>query len=175
MMRSLFMTLMLTSILSAQVFLTKDEALKIYFPSPSAVERKTLFLTDAQVEKIQTQARANVDSKIVTYYVGRHENHLQGYALFDTRTIRTEPATYMVVISPDSSLRAVELLAFYEPEDYLPPTRWLAQFQQKKVLDEVWLKRGVQNIAGATLSAQALTEGVRRILATFRIAIPKEH
>jgi hypothetical protein len=173
--RVIVLTLMLASKLSGQVFLTRDEALKVYFPPPSSIERKTVFLTDAQVEKIQAQARAKVDSRIVIYYVGREKNRVLGYAFLDTRTIRTEPATHMVVISPDSSVRAVELLAFYEPEDYLPAKPWLAQFSQKRTLDEVWLKRGIQNIVGATLSAQALTDGVRQILSTFLIAVPMEH
>lgn len=165
---------LLTSHLSAQVFLTKDEALRIFFPEPASIERRNLFLTDAEVDRIQAQAKAKVGSKIVTYYVGRLDNHVQGYAFLDTRTIRTEPATYMVVINPDSSLRAVELLAFYEPEDYLPPKRWLSLFEKKKNNDDLWLKRGIHSISGATLSAQAITEGVRRILATFQIAVPKD-
>jgi len=167
-------TLLVAQVLFAQVFLTKDEALKDYFPRPASIERKTVFLTDEQVGEIEQNARAKVDSKIVSYYVGHLGGHIQGYAFFDTRIIRTEPGTYMVVIDPDSSVRGVELLAFYEPEDYLPPNRWLLQFRKKKDLDEVWLKRGVQNMVGATLSAQALTGGVRRIMATFLIAVPKE-
>jgi len=160
--------------LSAQVLLTRHEALRIYFPEPASIERKNLFLTDVQIDKIQVQAKAKVESKIVTYYVGRLDDHVQGYAFFDTRTIRTEPATYMVVINPDSSLRAVELLAFYEPEDYLPPKKWLSLFEKKTLSDDLWLKRGIHSISGATLSAQAITEGVRRTLAIFQIAVAKD-
>ncbi len=84
------------------------------------------------------------------------------------------PETFMAVINPDSTVRAVEILAFYEPEDYLPPKRWIEQFRSKSLNSDLWLKRGVQNIVGATLSAQSVTEGVRRLLSTFEVAIPKE-
>ncbi len=159
--------------LVAQVHLTKEQALRQYFPE-TAPERRTLFLTDEQVGRIQTRARTKVESKLVTYYVGRGSSRTSGYAFFETQIVRTMPETFLVVVNPDSTVRAVEILAFYEPEDYLPPKRWLAVFDHKSLADDLWLKRGVPNIVGATLSAQSLTEGVRRILAIYEIAIPKE-
>jgi hypothetical protein len=175
-MKSLLMLVLciLSELGLAQVYLTKDEALKVYFPNASSIERKNLFLTDQQVERIQAQAKARVDSKIVTYYVARGTKGIEGHAFFETRIVRTMPETFMVVINPEASVHAVELLAFYEPEDYLPPKRWLRLFEGKTLQSDLWLKRGVQNIVGATLSAQGITEGVRRVLATFEIAVPKE-
>jgi len=160
--------------LLGQVYLTRDEALKLYFPEALSVERKTVFLTDQQVDLIQSRARAKVESKVLTYYIGRDAAGVQGYAFFETQTVRTMPETYLVVVEPDSSVRAVEVLAFYEPEDYLPPKRWLGLFRNKTLRDDLWLKRGVHNIVGATISAQSITDGVRRILATFEVAVPKE-
>lgn len=156
------------------MYLTKDEALKRAF-SGATLERKTLFLTDDQVRAIQARAKAKIESKIVTYYVARRGREVEGYAFFETHVVRTMPATFMIVVGPDSSVRAVELLAFYEPEDYLPPSRWLELFKSKKLEDDLFLKRGIYNIAGATLSAHAISEGVRRALATFEIAVPREN
>lgn len=157
----------------SQVYLTKEKALEVYFPD-AAVERKTVFLTDEQVKAIQSAARAKVPSRLVTYYVGRTSMGVSGYAFFDTHVVRTMPETFMTVVAPDGSVRGVEILAFYEPEDYLPPKRWLATFDGKSVQSDLWLKRGVQNIVGATLSAQAITDGVRVMLAVFEHAVPKE-
>lgn len=133
------------------------------------IQRETIFLTDRNVEEIQLKAKAKVESKIVTYYASP-----KGFAFFETRTIRTMPATFIVVVNPKGSVEAVEMMAFYEPEDYLPPKRWLKTFFGKTTDDDLWLKRGIYNISGATLSAQAVTESVRRILATFELAIHKE-
>jgi hypothetical protein len=160
--------------LYSQVYLTKDEALKLYFPNSLSIERKTVFLTDEQVEKIQQRAKAKVESKIITYYIGKNQKNIDGYAFLETHTVRTMPETFIAVIDTNGSVLAVEILAFYEPEDYLPPKRWLALLKGKTINSDLWLKRGVQNIVGATLSAQAITEGLRRILATFEVAIPKE-
>lgn len=164
----------LPSLSPAQVYLTKEEALKQYFPAPSSVERKTLFLTDQQVEQIQARAKAKVESKIVTYYVGKKSGTVQGYAFFETHVVRTMPETFIIIMNPEGSVRAVEILAFYEPEDYLPPKRWLKLFQEKTSQSDLWLKRGVQNIVGATLSAQGITDGVRKVVTMFELTVPKE-
>jgi Na+-translocating ferredoxin:NAD+ oxidoreductase RnfG subunit len=160
---------------SAQVLLTRDEALKQVFPSAKSIERKTVFLTDEQVKQIEIKGKAKVDSKVLTYYVGISDSGTLGYAFFETHTVRTMPATYLVVIAPDGSLRHVEILAFYEPEDYLPSKKWLNQFSRKTLDNDLWLKRGIRNISGATLSAQAIVDGTRRILATYQIAVTKEN
>jgi len=161
-----FVLIILGNIVNAQVYLTKNEALALYLGDK--VERKTIFLTDEQINHIQQKAKAKVESKILTYYVSP-----RGYAFFETRTIRTMPATFMILITPRGTVGAVEMLAFYEPEDYLPPKKWLNTFQQKTFDDDLWLKRGVYNIAGATLSANAITESVRRLLVTYELAIKK--
>lgn len=172
-------TLLLTSLillpprLSAQVYLTRDEALKLYFEN-ATVEKKSEFLTDEQVARIQEVARSKVESKIVTYYIATRNDNIVGYAFVETHVVRTMPETFMAVVAPDGSLSGVEILAFYEPEDYLPPQRWLTLLRGKTLDDDLWLKRGIQNIVGATLSANAITGNVRRVLATYSIAIRKE-
>lgn len=158
----------------AQVSLTREEALKAAFPESARVERKTLFLTDDQVERIQTMARAKVESKIVTYYTGKFDTRTIGYAFFETHIVRTMPETFMAVINSGGTLKTVEILAFYEPEDYRPPARWLNQFKNRTLSDDLLVKRGIRNVSGATLSAHAITEGVRRALAVYHVALRKE-
>jgi hypothetical protein len=159
---------------SGQVHLTRDEALNLAFPAVATIDRKTAFLDDQQVHQIQQLAKAKVESKIVTYYVGRADTGVVGYAFFETHIVRTMPETFMAVVSPDGTVKMVEILAFYEPEDYRPSTRWLGQFSHRRISEDLWLKRGVRNISGATMSAHALTEGVRRILATYSVIVQKD-
>lgn len=154
-----------------RVFMNQEEALKLAFSSGTAVERKNLYLNKEQKKKIEQQAKSKMESSLVTYYVGTKQAGIEGFAFFNSHIVRTMPETMMVVINPDGSLRLVEILAFYEPEDYLPPKRWLGLFRKKRLKDDLWVKRGIRNITGATLTTQAVTEAVRRTLATFQVAI----
>jgi Na+-translocating ferredoxin:NAD+ oxidoreductase RnfG subunit len=157
----------------AQVIMTKDEALRAAFPGME-LERSTAFLSDVERSAIRDAAKARVESKVITYYVARKEGEFVGAAFFETMTVRTMPATIMVVIDPDTSVRMVELLAFYEPPDYRPSDRWLRQFAGTGPTSDLYLKRGIHAISGATLSAQAITESVRRLLATFTsVVVPR--
>lgn len=166
--------LALTSGLWAQVFKTQQEALKQAFPEKATITRKVIFLNDKQVKEIEKLAKTRVESKIVTYYVGSKADSILGYAFFDTRVVRTKPAMYMVVVNPDSSVKYVEILAFYEPFDYLPRKNWFKLFNHKSLSPGLWPNRGIHAITGATLSVRALTLGVRKILAIFQIAVAKE-
>ncbi|MBI4055205.1 MAG: FMN-binding protein [Elusimicrobia bacterium] len=152
----------------AKVFLTQKEALRLAFPE-GKIERKTVFLRKEEVEAIEELAQAKMESRLIHYYVGRDTTGAAGYAFFETHTVRTMPETFMAVLSPDGNLRSVEILAFYEPPDYLPRSRWLALFEGRRLDDSLWVKRGIRNVAGATLTTQAITQGLRRILATFQV------
>lgn len=160
--------------LEAKVFMKQDEALKIAFPEAVSVERKTLFLSPKQIEAIEKLAKSKMEYRVITYYVGRNKKEFMGYAFFESHVVRTMPETFMVVLAAEGTVRSVEMLAFYEPEDYLPPKKWLGLFDNKKLDQELWIKRGIKNITGATLTTQAITDGIRRILATFDIAIKEE-
>jgi hypothetical protein len=48
---------------------------------------------------------------------------------------------------------------------------WRAQFLGRQHGDAVRIGRDIQNISGATLSCGHLTDGIRRLLATYAIAI----
>jgi Na+-translocating ferredoxin:NAD+ oxidoreductase RnfG subunit len=54
---------------------------------------------------------------------------------------------------------------FTEPPEYQTSERWLAQFNGRALDPELALKRGIRALSGATLSSQAATDAVRRVLA----------
>ena len=135
------------------------------------IERRTAFLTDDEVRGIEERARAKVGSKLITYYIGIDSGRVYGYAFIETHIVRTMPQTLLIHVSPDAVIRSVELLAFHEPADYRAPQGWLTALQNRELDDELWLKRGVHNIAGATITAQTTIATLRRVLATYEIAI----
>lgn len=158
----------------SKVYLTKDDALKKAFPDANRVERFTLFLSDDDIKQIETLSKAKIESKLFTYYTARGKDSILGYAIFGSHIVRTKPEVYMVVINPDGSIRYIEILAFYEPEEYLPPKRWFEQFAGKVLDDTLWTKRGISAVTGATLSANGITQEVRKALSVFQIMILKK-
>jgi len=157
--------------LTAKVFYAKDEAIKAAFPEADVVENKTFFLTEDQQKQVETLARTRLDSKLVTLYIGKQGQKLLGYAMIDAHTVRTLPEAVMVVISPDGRVTSMLILAFYEPLDYLPPERWLKQFDQARLTPDLRVGGRIAGITGATLTARAMTESVRKMLAFYQVLI----
>jgi hypothetical protein len=166
--------LLWASSLSGKVYLTKDDALKQAFPSAEAIKRQNLFLMDEDIKHIEALSKVKVESRLFTYYKAVNKEGVIGYAVIESNVVRTKPEVYMIVIRPNGEVDHVEILAFYEPEEYLPPKRWLTQFIGKRLSESLWIKRDIQAITGATLSAYGLTKEIRRILAIFELKIMKE-
>lgn len=153
---------------SARVLLSQKQALALAFPG-LAVERRTAYLNPEQVKRAREAGRVKVESRVWTYYVGISSKGVEGYAYFDTHVVRTMPETFMAVVEPGGRLRFVELLAFLEPDDYLPGPRWLGLFGGRRLDADLLVRRGIRNITGSSLTSQALTDGVRRILAVHAV------
>ena len=159
----------------AEVFLTKEEALALAFPE-CTVERTTWVLTEAQQEVADELAGFEVEKKPFFAYVARSKGEkgaLVGTAWFDVHQVRTKKETVMVVVTPGQRVKRIELLAFAEPAEYIPRPKWYAQFVGKELDDELRLQRGIKGVTGATLTARATTQAVRRVLAVHAAVYPK--
>jgi Na+-translocating ferredoxin:NAD+ oxidoreductase RnfG subunit len=154
---------------AAPVYSSREEALARAFPPPADVERRTYFLTEVEKDKASRAARAKVDSALVVAYVGKGPNGLLGTGYFDTHTVRTMPETLLVTVRPDGSLQGVEVVAFGEPEDYLPRRKWLKLFGGRRLDDELAVGRRLTHVTGATLTTRAIADAVRRVLAIHSV------
>jgi len=161
--------LLTVTVTAAKVYLSQEEALKLAFPGAS-VERNTAFLTADQQREVQKLSGDEAPpSALVVYYVATKDGHEIGTAYFDAHIVRTMSETIMVVVDPEGRASRVEVLSFQEPEEFLPRPHWYEQFHGKALNDELSTKRGIRPVAGATLTARATTDAVRRVLALHRV------
>ncbi len=158
-------------ICTAKVFLTRTQALELLFPEADEMEKRHVFLTEREAATARSMARTELVSRFYTFYVARSAGKETGYAVIDTHALRTLTETVMFVINPDGTLRHAEILAFFEPGDYMPGQKWIDLFDGKDVRrDRMKAGADVPNITGATISADSFSRAARRILAVFRVA-----
>ena len=155
----------------AKVFHARDEALSLAFPGADKVEPRDFYLTAEQHRAIEAAAKVPVESDLVTVYVGTKDGAPVGYAVFDTRQIRTYPATMLVVVSPAGTVDGVHVLSFHEPEEYVPTPRWRESMKGARLDDELEVGRGVAAVTGSTLSTRAVTSTVRLALAIWTVLL----
>lgn len=157
--------------LQAEVFYAKDEALHLAYPEADHFEMQTLIINSEQSAKIEELAKVKLDSKIFTFHKAFHGKVLLGYVAIDSHIVRTHPETFMLVLSPEGMLEKVVILAFHEPPEYMASERWLNQFAKKNLADRLYPSGDIQGIAGSTLTSQAMSAGVRKILAIYQVLI----
>jgi len=157
----------------AKVFYSRSEALALAFPDADRIDDESILLGDEQAGRIEQLAKSRLESRLVRIHRGYRGGELLGYAFIDVHTVRTLPEAFLVVLSPEGSVRTVRVLAFHEPLEYMPSARWYQQFDQKTIAAPLRLGGDVHAIVGATLSSRAATEGVRRALALYQVLVAK--
>ncbi len=178
-MRSRALVLALLGLLAAarasgEVFLSQREALALAFPGADRIEKKSVVLDESQVQAVERLSGAELESKLVTLHQGYRGEQLLGIALIDVHTVRTLPEAFLVVLSPEGRVAQLRMLAFYEPPEYRPTGRFLAQFDASELGPELRLGGAIHGIAGSSLSARAVTTGVRRSLALYQVLVRAE-
>lgn len=152
------------------VYYSKDEAFELAFGEGSEISEIPIFLTDEQAAQIEKTAQAKLDSNLFTFYAGKRQGKLLGYAAIESHTVRTQPETMIIVLSPTGDLVRTEILAFHEPPEYQPPARWFERLYHKPAVD-LKLNQGVDGISGATLSSRAALDSIRKVMAIYKIAL----
>lgn len=152
----------------AAVLQTKEAALAAAWPG-AEVEPLREYLSEEEAKRVNEAAGTPLDSRAVLAWRGLRDGRPVGTAYLDRHLVRTLPETVLVFVSPAGAVERIEILTFDEPRDYLPPERWLAQFDGRSLEPGLRLKRDIRGITGATLSGRAVTDSVRRILAVHAL------
>ena len=156
----------------AEVFHSRDSGLATAFPTAESFEATTRVLDARQAEQIESRSGTKLASRLVRIHVAqRTGGEIVGYGYLETHTVRSLPETILVAVDPGGKVLGVHLLAFHEPPEYLPTPRWLDQFGQRGLDEDLWLRRGIAGMSGSTLTAQSITAAVRRILAVHEVVL----
>ena len=150
---------------AAEVYHSRESALTLAFGDGARVETRELFLSSEEQSAASRNAGSEIPSRLVRRYTGHRGVQLVGYVYFETHQVRSLPETLMIVLTPGGTVASVHVLAFHEPEAYLPHENFLRQFSGAGLDAELSLRTGIQGIAGSTFTANAVTAAVRRVLA----------
>ena len=148
--------------------ITREEALNVLFPG-AQVRQTMIFLTDAEVKEASKLAGVEIPSALVARYDAVKNGIASGRAYLDTHVVRTKKESLLLLVDPEGRLLRVEVVAFLEPPEYMPPERWYRQFDGRALGDDLQMKRAIHPVTGATLSAKSTTEAVRRALAIDQV------
>ena len=159
--------MVLTPLVRAQA-ITREEALALAYPNATfAAER--VFLTPNQQRAAASLAGREIESALVARYILRKDGVLVGRAYVDTHTVRTKKESLLVCLTADGRVKRIDVTAFMEPPEYQAPSAWVAQYENHTLTDDLHVQRAIRPLAGATLTARATNDAVRRVLAIDQV------
>ncbi len=164
---SLVILLLTPPSLHPKVFMSREKALQIVYPDADTIEKQRVYLSKDLKHEIEQKAKSKLSSSIYTFYVGKKGGDVLGYSVIDTHTVRTETETVLITINPDGTLRQIDVLAFFEPRDYLPTNRWMGLFPGRSLTNKLRIDSDIPHMTGATLTSNAIVDSIRRAMALF--------
>lgn len=156
----------------AERFLTVEEAQGILFPKAKEFEGQVVRFTAKEKKAIIKNLGTtfpNVGNRIWTATSGET---LHGVMIVDHVLGKHLLIDYAVAISPQGEVLGVEILEYRESYGgEIRQEKWREQFLGKTSMSDLQLHDDIYNISGATLSCRHVTEGIRRVLATFEVVL----
>jgi hypothetical protein len=151
----------------ATQYLTVAQAQQAIFPG--AVFTPTLIQISA-AQKSEMERRTGVDVRLRDQRVWHVSTG--GFFIVDEVVGKHEFITYAAGLNADGSVRQIEVLDYRESYGYeIRNADWRRQFVGKRDGDPVKLDVDIKNIGGATLSCRHITDGVKRLLALYHVAL----
>jgi len=145
-----------------------QEALALAFPGTQLV-RKEHLLSEPQAERVKSLSGGDFANRWFVAYEARREGRLVGVGFFDTHRVRTLNETLLVALTAEGRILRVEAVAFHEPSEYMAREAWVKQFEGKGLDPQLSLRGAIHPLAGATLTAHAMTDAARRCLALYQV------
>ena len=148
-------------------YLTVDQAQRAIFPGKSFTAAP-VELTNVQRKAIEQASGVRVlhDQQQVWRVSG------DGWFIVDEVVGKHEFITYAVGLSADGSVKQIEIMDYRETYGgQIRDQKWRDQFVGKTNKSTLKLDNDIKNISGATLSCRHVTDGVKRLLAFYEIAL----
>ncbi len=151
----------------ATEYFTVEQVQQVIFPS-GKFEPMSIILTDEQIHHIEQVSGVKVSHKDVKAW----KVASGGWLIVDEVIGKHEYITYAVGITATGSIKQIEIMNYKESYGYgVRQVAWRKQFVGKTSAAPITLNKDIINISGATLSCQHVTEGVKRVLATYAVAL----
>jgi hypothetical protein len=156
----------------ATEYLSVEGAQKALFPQADRFTEMVLALSPTQRERVTALAGPQPPHRSLRAWRALHGEELLGFLLIDEVIGKEDFITYAIAIDARGRLSAPEVLAYRESHGgEIRGEAWRRQFAGRQGLDQLRVQTDIKNIAGATLSCEHVTEGVRWMVALWQVAL----
>jgi Na+-translocating ferredoxin:NAD+ oxidoreductase RnfG subunit len=151
----------------AKINVSTEDAQQRLFPGAKLIQSPVL-LTEAQRDKMRSLS--SVREPFKGERVWRTE---QGeWFIVDEVLGKHEMVKYALAINANGTIKGIEIMEYVESYGYeVGEASWRNQFVGKGSDATLKLNQDIKNVSGATLSCKHVTDGVKRLMVMYEIAL----
>jgi Na+-translocating ferredoxin:NAD+ oxidoreductase RnfG subunit len=159
----------------AEKFLTPEEAARVCFSEATSIASQAIPISGDDRKRIEKDSGVAGVPKEQQVWVVKRGTNLLGCVIIDHVIGKHDLIDYAVALGTNGTVLQVEILEYREHYgNQVHDAKWRAQFQGKTAQSQLALEADIYNISGATLSCRHITQGVKRVLATYeRVLRPR--
>src|SRR5450432_1994851 len=153
-------------------YLSVPATQRLCFPDCNQFAVAFVKFTQAQIKAIEASTGQKQFLRGQEIWRAMKGARLEGFFIVDYVIGKHLVIDYAVGLSPEGAVKQIEILNYRE--SYGGEIRnpdWRKQFVGKTPRSHFALNDGIANIGGATLSSRHVTDGVRRVLATYEACL----
>ncbi len=147
---------------------TREEALQAAYPG-ARFQAERIFLTESEKDQAARESGQEIPSALIARYLALLDDKPVGRAYIDTHIVRTKKESLLICLDQAGQVKRIEVTAFLEPPEYQASGPFYDQYKGRALDPDLNLNRAIRPIAGATLTARAANQAVRRVLAIDRV------
>ncbi len=156
----------------ATEYLSVEAAQRGLFPQADEFREVVLGLSPAQRDAVAALAGPQPPHRSIRAFRALRLAQSLGYVFIDEVIGKEDFITYAAAIDADGRMQGLEVLAYRESHGgEIRGEAWRRQFTGRKGLDQLHVATDIKNIAGATLSCEHVTQGVRWLTALWQVAL----
>jgi Na+-translocating ferredoxin:NAD+ oxidoreductase RnfG subunit len=151
----------------AAVYLSVEQAQALMFPG-ATLTKDFRTLTKDQIAAIEKAAGVGVRGNTLQVWSAS----TGGWFIVDQVIGKHDYIPFALALDAEGAVMSIEILEYRESYGgQVREPAWRAQFTGKRQGAPLTLAKDIRNISGATLSSRHLTDGIKRLLATYAIAL----
>ncbi len=153
-------------------YMTVEQAQKLMFPAADQFVSTPVQLTPEQKKAVEKYARVSLRQAQQPVWRVEQAGQPAGWFVLDEVYGKHEFISYAVALDTTGAVQGVEILDYRETRgSEVRDPQWRAHFTGKRYGAPLALDEDIPNISGATLSCKHISEGVRRVLALYEMAL----
>lgn len=156
----------------AAKYMTIEQAQREIFANADAFLEKPIMLTAEQERALDKLVGLISRTPKQAVWQAMSQGKQVGWFIIDQVIGKHELITYAAGINLDGSLRMLQIIEYLEAYGYqVRGVKWREQFVGKTVANTLKVGEDIGNIAGATLSTNHITDGIRRLLHLHQLVL----